>query len=43
MLDEIGLLEPVFRSESVKFLAGGQANVLLGIVFGIGSEVMKGS
>ncbi len=28
---------------SVKFLAGGQAKVLLGMVFGMGSVVMKGS
>jgi hypothetical protein len=27
----------------VKFFAGGQANVLLGIVFGIGYVVIKGS
>ena len=27
----------------MKFLAGGQANVLLGMVLGMGSEVMKGS
>lgn len=28
---------------SLKLLGGGHARVLLGIVFGIGSEVMKGS
>lgn len=27
----------------MKFLAGGQAKVLLGIVFGIGSNTIKGS
>ena len=43
MLDEIALLPPVFLSESVKFLAGGQASVLLGIVLGIGSDVINGS
>jgi hypothetical protein len=34
---------PGFVYWSVKFFAGGQANVLLGIVLGIGYEVMKGS